>query len=240
MVGAILAVAGTVMSGVQAYQANQKQKQAEASAKVLANQAKNLKLTNAYEALQVADAGERLAMEYGAAADVSQLEALKASPEGAVGGVAALAGQTTQRNLEIGAALSEKEAERDRLKAEGQRLADTENFRTQQDMLNAQILGAQTAAADAEAAKNAAIQSAVSGAGSALEQSMPAGGDYKSGERQALRAENRAERQAESAYKKKMKKSNIDDFGMNTEATQADVFGMNNIDDPYQLGELYR
>jgi hypothetical protein len=227
MIGAILAVAGAVVGGVQAYQANQKKKAADASAKVLANQAKNLKLTNAYENLQVADAGERLAMEYGAAADVSQLEALKSSPEGAVGGVSALANQSNQRNLEIGAALSEKEAERDRLKAEGQRLADTENFRTQQEILSSQIQGAQMASADAEAERNAAITSAVSGAGSALEQSMPAGGDYKSGERQALRTEKRAAK----------KTTNVNAFGLDN---QSDVFGMNNVEDPYQLGELYR
>ena len=232
MVGAILQVAGAVMSGVQAYQANQKQKQAEASATALANQAKNLKLTNAYEALQVADAGERLALEYGLARDVDALEALKASPEGAVGGVAGVAREGTLRNLEIGAALSEKEAERDRLKAEGQRLADTENFRTQQDILNAQILGAQTAAADAEAAKNAAIQSAVSGAGSALEQSMPAGGDYKSGERQALRAEKRAAKAAKT-------KTNVSEYGIENQ-TNISEFGMNKIEDPYELGVLYK
>jgi hypothetical protein len=232
MVGSILQVAGVVMSGVQAYQANQKQKQAEASAVALANQAKNLKLTNAYADLKVADAGEKLALEYGAAADVSQLEALKASPEGAVA-VAGVAREGTLRDLEIGAALSEKEAERNRLRAEGQRLADTENFRTQQDMLSQQIQGAQTAAADAEATKNAAITSAVSGAGSVLEQSMPAGGDYKSEQRQA----DRSLRQANRAATKSSKKTNVSEFGVEN---QANVFGMNNVDDPYQLGELYR
>jgi hypothetical protein len=168
MIGTVLAIAGTVMSGVQAIQQNQKKKQAEASAKALANQAKEMKMKNAFAGLQVADKGERLAMEYGAQADISALEALKASPEGAVGGVAALANQTRQRDLEIGAALSEKEAERDRQVAAGQQVADMENFRTQQDILSNQISGAQMAAADAEAQRNAAIQGAVTNAASAV------------------------------------------------------------------------
>ena len=62
---------------------------------------------------------------------------------------------------------------------------------------------------------------------------MPAGGDYKSGERQALRAEKKAVKAAKT-------KTNIDSFGMNKETVQPNIFGMNNIDDPYELGMLYK
>lgn len=169
MIGTILGIASAVAGGVQAIQANQKKKQAEASAKALANQAKEMKMKNAFAALQVSDKGERLAMEYGAAADMAALEALKASPEGAVGGASMLANQARQRDLEIGAALSDKEFERDAMVAQGQQTADLENFRTQQYILSNQIVGAQQAAADAEATRNAAITGAVSSAAGAIE-----------------------------------------------------------------------
>lgn len=169
MIGTILGIASAVAGGVQAIQANQKKKQAEASAKALANQAKEMKMKNAFATLQVSDKGERLAMEYGAAADMAALEALKASPEGAVGGASMLANQARQRDLEIGAALSDKEFERDTMVAQGQQVADVENFRTQQDILSNQIMGAQQAVADAEATRNAAITGAVSSAAGAIE-----------------------------------------------------------------------
>lgn len=168
MIGSILAIAGAVASGAQAIAQNQKKKQAEASAISLATQAKEMKMQNAFAGLQVSDQGERLAMEYGAQADVSSLEALKSSPESAVGGVAALADQTRKRDLEVGAMLSEKEADRDRLVATGQQVADVENFRTQQNILGKQIEGAQTAASDATAARDAAITGAISGVASGI------------------------------------------------------------------------
>lgn len=169
MIGTVIGIASAVASGVQAIQQNQKKKAAEASAKALANQAKEMKMKNAFAALQVSDKGERLAMEYGAASDVAALEALKSSPEAAVGGVANLANQTRQRDLEIGAALSDKQFQRDAMVAQGQQVADVENFRTQQDILSNQIVGAQTAAADAEATRNAAITNAVSSTAGAIE-----------------------------------------------------------------------
>jgi hypothetical protein len=231
MIGAILAVAGSVMSGVQAFQANKKQKQAESSAKLLAIQAKNLKLTNAYEALKVADAGERLAMEYGAAADVSQLEALKASPEGAVGGVAGVAREGTLRDLEIGAALSEKEMETDRLRAEGRRLTNTENYLGQKEMLNAQIMGAQAAAADASASKNAAITNIVTAAGNAVKESDSSEDDYNKDQRKANRDQRKENRKQKKYLGDYNKNSGLND--------QAGIFESENIDDPSQLGGLF-
>jgi hypothetical protein len=168
MIGTILALAGAVASGVQAINQNQKKKQAEASAMALTKQAKEMKMQNAFKGLQVADQGERLAMEYGAAADQSALEAMKASPEGAVGGVAAVQNQADQRNLQIGAALSDKEMQRDQMVAQGQQQADYVNFQTQQNILENQITGAQTAAADATAARNAAITGAIQGVAGAI------------------------------------------------------------------------
>ena len=229
MIGSILAVAGAVMSGVQAFQQNKKQKQAEASAKVLANQAKDLKLTNAYEALQVADAGERLAMEYGAAADISQLEALKASPEGAIAGVSMLG--TDQRNLEIGAALSEKEAETNRLRAEGKRLTDTENFLAQKEMITGRIMGAQAAASDASASKNAAIANIVTAAGSAVKESDSEENDYTKDQRKADRDQKK---------ENKKKKKYLGDYNKNSYLyDQAGIFESGNIDNPSLLGSLF-
>jgi hypothetical protein len=168
MIGTILALAGAVASGVQAINQNQKKKQAEASAAALVKQAKEMKMQNAFKGLRVADQGERLAMEYGAAQDQAALEALKASPEAAVGGVAGVANQADQRNLQIGAQLSDKEMQRDQMVAQGQMQADYANFQNQQNILENQITGAQTAAADATAARNSAITGAITGVAGAI------------------------------------------------------------------------
>lgn len=181
MVGAILAVAGAVMSGVQAYQANQKKKAAENSAKVLANQAKNLKTSGSSTPLQVGKTPYELAMMYNAQAAQSALGAVGTSAEGTIGGVPAIVNQLQQGNLEQSAALSAEQSRIDIERARINEIRDAEERQRQLDIFDAERASKEAEAADAEAARNAAIQSAVSGAGSALEQSMPAGGDYKRG-----------------------------------------------------------
>lgn len=166
MIQAIMAVAGTVMGGVQAYQAHQKQRQAEASAKALATQAKNLKMSNSYTALQISDQGERLAMAQGAATDVAALEALKASPEGAIAGVSMLG--TDQRNLEIGAALSQREQEVNIERARRKEIEDLANFENKQRIIDKSLEGALAAAEDAKAEKNKAIKGMVGSAASGI------------------------------------------------------------------------
>ena len=181
MVGAILAVAGAVASGVQAYQQNQKKKAAENSARVLANQAKNLKTSGSSTPLQVNKTPYELAMMYNAQAAESALGAVGTSAEGAIGGVPAIVNQLQQGNLEQSAALGAEQSKIDIERARISEIRDAEERQRQLDIFNTERANEEAKAADAEAARNAAIQSAVSGAGSALEQSMPESRDYKRG-----------------------------------------------------------
>lgn len=168
MIQAVMAVAGTVMGGVQAYQAHQKQRQAEASAKALATQARNLKMSNSYTALQISDQGERLAIAKGAVTDVDVLEALKTSAEGTIVGASKVGEMAGQRNLEIGAALSQREQEVNIERARRKEIEDLAEFKDKQERLDKSLEGAQLAIVDTETEKNKAIKGMVGSAASGI------------------------------------------------------------------------
>ena len=220
MIQAIMAVAGTVMGGVQAYQANQKQKQAEASAKALATQARNLKMSNSYTALQISDQGEQLAMAQGVATDVAALEALKASPEGAIAGASKVGEMAGQRNLEIGAALSQREQEVNIERARRKEIEDLAEFQNKQKRLDESLAGAQLAAADAEAEKKKAIQGMVGSAASGIKSIGTA--DNSGGG-------------APDPNEKSEIQDSIDTFSNSINDTGSAY----NINDPNQLGQLF-
>ena len=220
MIQAIMAVAGTVMGGVQAYQANQKQKQAEASAKALATQARNLKMSNSYTALQISDQGEQLAMAQGVATDVAALEALKASPEGAIAGASKVGEMAGQRNLEIGAALSQREQEVNIERARRKEIEDLAEFQNKQKRLDESLAGAQLAAADAEAEKKKAIQGMVGSAASGIKSIGTA--DNSGGG-------------APDPNEKSEIQDSIDTFSNSINDTGSAY----NINDPTQLGQLF-
>lgn len=171
-----VALAGLGMNIAQQQKAQQQKKKAERAAQAAANQMKNIKEQNAMAEVGVPTLGYELAQQGMERQAMAGLEAAKgAGAEGVIGAVPGLVGAANEANLQLGAQLGEKQYERDVMKA--QVGAGIEERRAEREFAlgSSQLMGAQQAAADAEAMRQQAIAGmfesggqVVSGIGGAL------------------------------------------------------------------------
>ena len=153
-----VALAGLGMNIAQQQKAQQQKKKAEQAATAAANQFKNIKEQNTMNEVGVPTLGFELAQQGMERQAMAGIEAAKgAGAEGVIGAVPGIVAAGNEANLQLGAQLGEKQFERDVARA--QIGAGIEERRAQREgaLAETQLIGAQQAAADAEAMKQEAI-----------------------------------------------------------------------------------
>jgi hypothetical protein len=169
IISAGVALAGVGMSAAQAVKADKEKKKAQASATAAANAFKNIKETNAYSGIQVPTIGTDLASQRMNQQAMAGLGALQGTgAEGVLGGVGQLQEATNAAQLDIAAQQNEAQFNRDLTEAGAQMGIEERRQNREMSLYDAQLTGAQAAAANAQANKNAAITGMVEGSLGAL------------------------------------------------------------------------
>jgi hypothetical protein len=171
MIGAILSgaasLAGLGMSLAQMQEAKRLRQDAENAAAQAANAFRNIREKNPFAAVQVPTMGYELAQQGIDRAAMSALSAAQgAGVEGVIGAVPGIVSGTAAASLEQQAGLQEAEYNRNLAQAQAEQGIQARKAAREEDLYNAQLMGAQGAAQQAEINRQNAIKSAVeSGAG---------------------------------------------------------------------------
>jgi len=171
MIGAILSgaasLAGLGMSLAQMQEAKRQKQDALMAASAAANAFKNIREKNAFAAVQVPTMGYDLAQQGIDRAAMYALSAAQgAGVEGVIGAVPGIVSGTAAASLEQQAGLQEAEYNRNLAQAQAEQGIQQRKAAREEDLYNAQLMGAQGAAQQAEINRQNAIKSAVeSGAG---------------------------------------------------------------------------
>ena len=153
-----VAVAGLGMNIAQQTKAKQDKKKAEQAAQAAANQFKNIKEQNAMAGVSVPTLGYELAQQAMERQAMAGIEAAKgAGAEGVIGAIPGLVAAGNEANLQLGAQLGEKQFERDVMQAQIGAGIEERRAMREGELYSAQLMGAQQAAADAEASRQQAI-----------------------------------------------------------------------------------
>lgn len=168
-VTAAVGLAGAGLGIAQAVKQNKLEKEAKAAQANAASRLKNLKELNPYKEIQTPTLGSKMAMEQISQNTADSVEALRGvGAEGVLGGVAGLAQNQRAANLDVASNLEQNQFQRDMAEAQAITNIEDRRVRREADVASNEILGAQTAAADARAGRNQAIMSAVGGIGDTI------------------------------------------------------------------------
>jgi hypothetical protein len=163
------ALAGTGMSLAQMQEAKRQKKDALMAASAAANAFKNIKEGNAYAGVQVPTMGYELAQQGIDRAAMSALSAAQgAGVEGVIGAAPGIVGGTASASLEQQAGLQEAEYNRNLAQAQAEQGIQARKAAREEDLYNAQLMGSQGAAQQAEINRQKAIASAVESGTQAL------------------------------------------------------------------------
>ncbi len=168
-VTAAVGLAGAGLGIAQAVKQNKLEKSAKAAQQQASMRLKNLKELNPYQEIQTPTLGSKMAMDQISQSTSENVEALRGvGAEGVLGGVASLAQNQRAANLDVASNLEQNIFQRDMAEAQAITNIEDRRVRREADVAQNEIIGAQTAAADARAAKNQAIISAVGGIGDTI------------------------------------------------------------------------
>tara|TARA_R110000868_G_scaffold185117_1_gene426967 strand:- start:348 stop:935 length:588 start_codon:yes stop_codon:yes gene_type:complete len=182
--GVITAVAGLGMAAYKMYDANEKQQDADEAAKKAAQNLRNIKETNSFEALQAPDVS-RLAYERNAAATAQATKTASEMGQEGAGQIAKIQQVGLENNLAAAQAQAKINYNRDYANAQNLSGISMREAEREGDIELLALTGAQLASSDAAAQKQAAIGEMVE-----------SGGDLATGIGDATSLEAQAEREA--------------------------------------------
>lgn len=167
--GTIVALGGLGVSAAQAISQNKAMKKAEAASLKASQELKSISEQNAFKQLQVPTLGTQLAQQSQAQREAQAVNMLQgAGAEGVIGGAGQLAIAGEQSDLQNAARLDELKFERDAMQAQAQQGINSRKQQRDFEIGFGEKQDAEYRRAQAEANRNAAIESAVGFAGSAL------------------------------------------------------------------------
>ncbi len=167
--GTIVALGGLGVSAAQAIGQGKAMKKAEAASLKASQDLKAINEQNAFKQLQVPTLGTQLAQQSQAQREAQAVNMLQgAGAEGVIGGVGQLAMAGGQTDLQNAARLDELKFERDAMQAQAQQGINSRKQQRDFEIGFGEKADAEFRRAQAEANRNAAIESAVGFAGSAL------------------------------------------------------------------------
>jgi hypothetical protein len=165
-----LAVASTGMSVYQGIQAAKKEDNANEAAATAAQDAKRISEVDKFASLEVPTLGLDLAQQNIQARQAQNIQALQESgAAGVLGGLTAANQQAQAQDLQLAAQGQEAQAQRDVMQAQNAQQIEANRVARQTGLVNAQLGGAQTAAAEARNTKNQAILGGLQGLSSAAQ-----------------------------------------------------------------------
>jgi hypothetical protein len=154
--------AGLGMNIADAIKAQKAKGQAQKAAAQAAANLKGIKEQDAYGSVQVPTLGYELAQQTTDRAAKGAIEASKgAGSEGVIGGIGNILAQTNEQALNIASQFGETKLQRDLYQAQNKSEIEQRRAQREQDIYDAELTGAQQAAADAQARKDLAITGAV-------------------------------------------------------------------------------
>lgn len=170
VISAGVALAGVGLSVNQAVQADKERKRAQQAATAAANRMKNIKEENAFKDVEMPTLGFELAQQSADRAMMSGVQSVQgAGAEAVIGALPGMMQVGSEQQLQLAAQANEAQMNLDLQKAQAQQMANARNTMAQQEMALYELQGAQGAAAQAQANKQAAIMGAVQGLGSAVD-----------------------------------------------------------------------
>lgn len=169
VISAGVALAGVGMSVNQAVQADKERKKAQQAASAAANRMKNIKEENAFKDVEMPTLGFELAQQSADRAMMSGVQSVQgAGAEAVIGALPGMMQVGSEQQLQLAAQANEAQMGLEMAKAEAQQGANMRNTMAQREFATMQLQGAQGAAAQAQADKQAGIMGAVQGLGSAV------------------------------------------------------------------------
>lgn len=169
VISAGVALAGVGLSINQAVQADKERKQAQQAATAAANRMKGIKEENAFKDIQLPTLGFELAQQ---SADRQMMAGIQtaqgAGAEAVIGTLPGMMQVGAEQQLQLAAMGNQAQMDLALQKAQAQQGVNFREAQAQRDFAESQLTGAQLAAATAEENKQAAIQGAVQGFGSAV------------------------------------------------------------------------
>lgn len=170
VISAGVALAGVGLSVNQAVQADKERKRAQQAATAAANRMKNIKEENAFKNIEMPTLGFELAQQSADRAMMSGVQSVQgAGAEAVIGALPGMMQVGSEQQLQLAAQANEAQMNLDLQKAQAQQMANARNTMAQQEMALYELQGAQGAAAQAQANKQAGIAGAVQGLGSAAQ-----------------------------------------------------------------------
>jgi hypothetical protein len=169
VISAGVALAGVGLSVNQAVQADKEKKRAQGAATAAANRMKNIKEENAFKNIEMPTLGFELAQQSADRAMMSGIQSVQgAGAEAVIGALPGMMQVGSEQQLQLAAQANEAQMGLEMAKAEAQQGANMRNTMAERDFATMQLQGAQGAAAQAQADKQAGIMGAVQGLGSAV------------------------------------------------------------------------
>ena len=170
VISAGVALAGVGMSVNQAVQADKERKKAQQAATAAANRMKNIKEENAFKNIEMPTLGFELAQQSADRAMMSGVQSVQgAGAEAVIGALPGMMQVGSEQQLQLAAQANEAQMGLDITKAEAQQGANMRNTMAERELELYRLEGAQGAAAQAQANKQAGIAGAVQGLGSAAQ-----------------------------------------------------------------------
>ena len=170
VISAGVALAGVGLSVNQAVQADKERKRAQQAASAAANRMKNIKEENAFKNIEMPTLGFELAQQSADRAMMSGIQSVQgAGAEAVIGALPGMMQAGSEQQLQLAAQANEAQMGLEMAKAEAQQGANMRNTLGQREFLQTQLQGAQDAAAQAQANKQAGITGAVQGIGTAAQ-----------------------------------------------------------------------
>jgi hypothetical protein len=177
--GTIVALGGLGVSAAQAIGQNKAMKKAQAASDLASKELKAINEQNAFKQLQVPTLGTQLAQQSQAQRESQAVNMLQgAGAEGVIGGIGQLAVAGEQGDLQNAARLDELKFERDAMQSQAQQGINSRKQQRDFEIGFGEKADAEAKRAQAEENRNAAIQSAVGFAGSALTSASKLVGPY--------------------------------------------------------------
>jgi hypothetical protein len=177
--GTIVALGGLGVSAAQAIGQNKAMKKAQAASDLASKELKAINEQNAFKQLQVPTLGTQLAQQSQAQRESQAVNMLQgAGAEGVIGGIGQLAVAGEQGDLQNAARLDELKFERDAMQSQAQQGINSRKQQRDFEIGFGEKSDAEAKRAQAEANRNAAIESAVGFAGSALTSASKLVGPY--------------------------------------------------------------
>jgi hypothetical protein len=170
VISAGVALAGVGLSVNQAVQADKERKRAQQAATAAANRMKNIKEENAFKDIQLPTLGFELAQQ---SIDRQMMAGIQtaqgAGAEAVIGALPGMMQVGAEQQLQLAAMGNQAQMDLALQKAQAQQGVNFREADAQRTMAESQLKGAQLAAATAEENKQAAIMSAVQGAGTVVD-----------------------------------------------------------------------